>query len=194
MAGIVLAILMVTAEIGARGRGGGGRGGFSRGGGARMGSISRGGSMDRPSRRPVGGTDNRDVDRGQIGNRGDRRPDDFGDRGSRDLDRDRLDPSENRRVDRDDDRHDAIKDHRDDVRDRRKDRRDEVREYHEYWRDPHIYVGYVVPSAAFYSYSCTRTTVVSSGVTYTECGSYWYQRRYAGGSVTYVVVDAPPGH
>jgi hypothetical protein len=137
--------------------------------------------------------ENRDFDRGQIGDR-DRRPGDLGDRGSRDLGRDRPDPHENRGDDRYKDRQDAIKDRRDDIDDRRKDRRDEVREYHEYWRDPHIYVGYVVPSSAFYSYSCTRTTIVSSGVTYTQCGDYWYQRRYAGGSVTYVVVDAPAGH
>lgn len=35
------------------------------------------------------------------------------------------------------------------------------------------------------------TTVVSAGVTYSRCGSVWYEPRYAGTSVSYVVVNAP---
>src|SRR5262245_58219604 len=37
------------------------------------------------------------------------------------------------------------------------------------------------------------TPVVVSGVTYDQSGSTWYQPVYAGGEVTYVVVDPPQG-
>jgi hypothetical protein len=37
--------------------------------------------------------------------------------------------------------------------------------------------------------SCT--VVVSAGVTYQQCGSTWYQPRYAGTQVSYVVVNPP---
>jgi hypothetical protein len=42
--------------------------------------------------------------------------------------------------------------------------------------------------------SCTRTSVVVDGITYYSCGGDWYQSTYSGGSVTYVVVNAPPGY
>lgn len=35
------------------------------------------------------------------------------------------------------------------------------------------------------------STVVAGGVTYQQCGSTWYQPRYAGSQVTYVVVNPP---
>jgi cysteinyl-tRNA synthetase len=47
---------------------------------------------------------------------------------------------------------------------------------------------------AFHSLSCTTTTVIVSGVTYYQCGPTWYQRAYAGGSTTYVVINAPSGY
>ena len=37
--------------------------------------------------------------------------------------------------------------------------------------------------------SCT--TVVSGGVTYQHCGDTWYQPRYAGTELSYVVVNPP---
>ena len=36
---------------------------------------------------------------------------------------------------------------------------------------------------------CTAVTV--GGATYQQCGSTWYQPRYAGSQVTYVVVNPP---
>lgn len=38
--------------------------------------------------------------------------------------------------------------------------------------------------------SCSAMTV--NGVTYQQCGSTWYQPQYAGTTVQYVVVNAPP--
>lgn len=35
------------------------------------------------------------------------------------------------------------------------------------------------------------TSVVVGGVAYQQCGSAWYQPRYAGSQVTYVVVNPP---
>jgi hypothetical protein len=40
--------------------------------------------------------------------------------------------------------------------------------------------------------SCTN--VVVNGITYSQCGSTWYQPTYSGADVTYVVVNAPPGY
>ena len=37
--------------------------------------------------------------------------------------------------------------------------------------------------------SCT--TIYANGVTYQQCGSAYYQPRYSGGSVTYIVVNHP---
>ncbi len=33
------------------------------------------------------------------------------------------------------------------------------------------------------------TTVISSGISYQQCGSVWYQPQYSGNSVTYIVVN-----
>ncbi len=33
------------------------------------------------------------------------------------------------------------------------------------------------------------STVITNGISYSQCGSVWYQPRYSGNSVTYVVVD-----
>jgi hypothetical protein len=37
--------------------------------------------------------------------------------------------------------------------------------------------------------SCT--TVIEANVTYSHCGNTWYQPRYAGSQVTYIVVNPP---
>jgi hypothetical protein len=42
--------------------------------------------------------------------------------------------------------------------------------------------------------TCNSTSVIVDGVTYYSCGDAWYQSTYSGGSVTYVVVNAPPGY
>ena len=199
-------------------RGGGARPSFSRGGGAQMGSIGRGsrggyggGSMGRPSQRPSresrpemgGGRDRPGWGAGQgrperpsqpgLGERPtpenqparpeNMDPQDRADRvnDARDRRNENVDPADQS------DREDAIRERRDNVR-------EEYHEHQEYWHNQNIYVGMVVYPSTFNSYSCTRTTVVESGVTYTQCGTYWYQRRYVGGSISYIVVDAPAGH
>jgi hypothetical protein len=57
-----------------------------------------------------------------------------------------------------------------------------------------IAIGTTVTAAVYSSQSCTTTTVLHSGVTYYRCGSNWYTRAYQGGTVSYVVVSAPPGY
>jgi hypothetical protein len=42
--------------------------------------------------------------------------------------------------------------------------------------------------------SCARTSVIVDGITYWSCDDAWYQSTYSDGSVTYVVVNAPPGY
>jgi hypothetical protein len=185
LTGLILACWIPATEIDARGGGRvGGRGGFSRGGGAHMGSIGRTG----PSRR--GDFDRRSVERPSNRRDWDR---DGVDRRSRDP---RPDSRDDKREERRQDRANSDRDEREGPRDDfREARRDEVREHQEYWHDRDVYVGMIVPSSMFYSYSCTKTTAVSAeGLTYTECGEYWYERRLVNGSISYVVVDAPPGH
>ena len=41
---------------------------------------------------------------------------------------------------------------------------------------------------------CAPVTVLHAGVTYFNCATTWYQQAHAGGEVTYIVVEAPPGH
>jgi len=38
---------------------------------------------------------------------------------------------------------------------------------------------------------CTMTQVVVNGITYTQCGSTWYQPVYQNGQVVYQVVNPP---
>ena len=72
---------------------------------------------------------------------------------------------------------------------------DEWHGYDEYYDDAWKFaVGASLTYAAFSALTCNTTTVIVSGVTYYQCGPTWYNRAYAGGSVTYVVVNAPPGY
>jgi hypothetical protein len=65
----------------------------------------------------------------------------------------------------------------------------------EFYEDRWKYaLGASLTAATFRTLSCTSTTVLVSGVTYTQCGTSWYQRGYSGGSTTYVVVHAPAGY
>lgn len=41
--------------------------------------------------------------------------------------------------------------------------------------------------------SILKSSIVNS-VAYPSCGSNWYSRAYSGGSVTYVIVNPPPGY
>jgi hypothetical protein len=49
-------------------------------------------------------------------------------------------------------------------------------------------------ASAWAAQSCIPTTVVVGSATYYQCGTGWYTRAYSGGSVTYVVVNAPAGY
>ena len=62
--------------------------------------------------------------------------------------------------------------------------------YEDRWR---FAVGASITAAAFRSMTCTPTTVIVNGTTYYNCSGTWYNRAYSGGSVTYIVVNAPPG-
>lgn len=42
-----------------------------------------------------------------------------------------------------------------------------------------------------YSVPPSCTTVIANGVSYSQCGSTWYQPRYSGTTVQYVVVNSP---
>jgi hypothetical protein len=41
---------------------------------------------------------------------------------------------------------------------------------------------------------CSPNVVATGGVSYYGCGGSWYNQAYANGSVTYVIVSAPPGY
>jgi len=55
-------------------------------------------------------------------------------------------------------------------------------------------VGFAMTIAAFGALTCTPTVVIVNGVAFHSCNGAWYNRRYVGGSVTYVVVTTPPGY
>jgi len=58
-----------------------------------------------------------------------------------------------------------------------------------------VTAGVAVTSAVIgsiaYSVPPSCTTVIANGVSYTQCGSTWYQPRYSGTTVQYVVVNSP---
>lgn len=210
---VLLVVLLPILEALARGRGGGGfrggggyrGGGFSRGGPASGGSFrhTRPSTGSRPSTRPPerpsaggGGFDRRPTgpstqpvrpgpgtERPGAGNQ---RPGEGGDR---------QDNRQDMRQDRQDHRQDSADD-------RREYRQGQYDEYHDYWHDRDEFyedrwkyaVGMSLTRRSFESLQCSSTTQVVGGVTYYNCGSTWYQRSYGGGSVTYVVVNAPPGY
>jgi hypothetical protein len=81
--------------------------------------------------------------------------------------------------------------------------------YYDHWDDWHPWgyvaagaavvagayaVGTMINAATYSTLACTPTTVVVGGVTYSQCGSTWYQPTYSGGDVTYIVVNPPAGH
>jgi hypothetical protein len=55
-------------------------------------------------------------------------------------------------------------------------------------------IGSVITAASWNAMTCTRSSIIVDGVTYYSCGDAWYQPTYSGGSVTYIVVDAPAGY
>ncbi len=193
---ILLSLLLVipVLELSARGRGGGGRGGgrpsMSRSGPASHGSMSRGPSRSSSMQR--GGTRSRQGSRPE---RVSTRPDRPGDRPDRPGDRPEDRPGQGDRQDFRQDQAQDRQDFRQNAYSERSDFRDEVREHHEWWHDRYRYgVGVTLTSASYRALTCSSTTIVAAGITYYSCGSTWYQRRYSGGSVTYIVVNAPSGY
>lgn len=80
-------------------------------------------------------------------------------------------------------------------------RRTRARHRHAYrewdeWRDRRRrwVIGTTITAATFAALTCTSTRYVINGVYYYSCGDAWYRRAYAGTTVTYVVVNAPPGY
>lgn len=71
----------------------------------------------------------------------------------------------------------------------RKDFRDDVRRDRWRWR-----VGTSLTAAAFRNMSCRSEVIVIGNVTYYRCGTGWYRRAYSGGTVTYIVVEAPASY
>jgi hypothetical protein len=52
-------------------------------------------------------------------------------------------------------------------------------------------IGATMTAAAFNAQKSSCSTLVVNGMSYYQCGSTWYQPSYTGGSVTYIVVNAP---
>jgi len=135
--------------------------------------------------------DSRQGDR--QGNRDSRQGDRQGSRDSRQSDRqDKQGDRQDDRGDRQEDR----QDHADDAREDRQDFYDENRYgagefYDDRWK---FAVGATVTAATFAALTCAAQSVYVDGVTYYNCGPTWYNRTYAGGGTSYVVVDAPPGY
>ncbi|MDB4433493.1 hypothetical protein N9166_02020 [bacterium] len=102
------------------------------------------------------------------------------------------------RQDRFDDRQDLQRDRWDD----RQDFREDVYDDHHGWHGHHGFyddawkyaLGATLTVATFRALTCATQTFVVNGVTFYNCGPTWYNRAYAGGSVTYVVVNAPAGY
>ena len=165
----VTLVLLVVFDAQARGRGGRGGGGFNRGGAAAGGSFGH--------QRSFGG-----GNRGGMSNSGNRMDNRAGRQDNRMENRaDRQDnPMDNR-----DERYEDRRDYRDDYYD---DRREWVEDRQR------VRVGAYLTASAFGAMSCSPSIVVVGGVTYSQCGGGWYQRAYRGGSVTYVVVNAPAGY
>ena len=66
------------------------------------------------------------------------------------------------------------------------------------WDEHPIGTGLAVGAAmavgsAFNSMTCPAPVIIN-GAYYYNCGGAWYSRAYQGGSVTYIVVNAPPGY
>ncbi len=51
-------------------------------------------------------------------------------------------------------------------------------------------IGSAITASQFRT-SCAMTPTMVGGVTFYQCGGNWYQPAYQGGSVTYIVVNAP---
>ena len=52
-------------------------------------------------------------------------------------------------------------------------------------------IGSTMTAAAYSAQAASCTTMVVNGITYSQCGSTWYQPTTQGSQVTYVVVNPP---
>jgi hypothetical protein len=226
--GMFLMVLLLAADVGARGRGGGGGGrggggfsrgggGFSRGGGGGMNrgggsmrtrpspnvsrrgpasggtfsggenwSSERRGGYERPATRPATRPEVRDRSK-----EGDQRANEdrrarVGDANDNPRDNPRDTPEREERRDEAQKRVDKRQKNRNNNRNEYYDDRNE---FYDDWR--HYSYGTSITVVRFDSLSCTTTSSSVGGVTYYECGGVWYNRTYTGGSVNYIVVNAP---
>lgn len=188
-------VLFVADFAEARGRGGGGRGGGGRSF-SRSGPASHGGFSSRARTQP-----SRQVNRPSQGNfKGGDRPAQSQERA--DTRQSNRENSGKSQEDRQEWRDQSREDRQEAIKDRQEDRQDFIDDQHDdYWDDYNryygyrgVYVGATVSTIYITTLPCTTTAVVVNGVTYYNCSSTWYQRGYAGSSVTYVTVNAPPGY
>lgn len=97
-----------------------------------------------------------------------------------------------------DNRHERKKDFRDERHERREDFRDERRERYERWENRRtvrrILGAAALTSIAFNRLSCRHEEIFVEGLSYTRCGKKWYEPVHRGGSVTYVIIEAPYGY
>lgn len=93
---------------------------------------------------------------------------------------------------KDADRRDQAKQRLENRQDNRNEYYDDRNEFYDDWR--YYGVGTSITVVTFNSLSCTTTSTRVGGVTYYDCGGTWYNRTYSGGTVNYIVVDAPAGH
>lgn len=93
-------------------------------------------------------------------------------------------------------RRDTRRDIHDDRRDFRRERYDDRRDFREdVYRDRRrVRTARAISATAFRNLSCRAEIIVVGNVTYYRCGGGWYQKAYHGGSVTYVIVNAPQGY
>ena len=54
-----------------------------------------------------------------------------------------------------------------------------------------IVAGAVIGSIIYSLPPSGSTTVIRHGISYSQCGSVWYQPQYSGNNVTYIVVNQP---
>lgn len=189
VAAAVVLFLVMVAEAMARGPGGG-RGGGPRGGHRvgrvhhnRMGPASGGNFSSRRMHRPT--TRSGSTYRPHM--RGAPRP-----TPARRLPPPAAAPPETRPGDRQqmqeriDERHDAMLETREHRREKTRD---------EHWDDyrrrrDRVALGTAFTSADWNGDDCEASVVVD-GITYYNCDGIWYRQAYAGGEVTYVVVEGP---
>ena len=79
-------------------------------------------------------------------------------------------------------------------RDNRRDHRDDFRDDRRRYRARRMVIGATLSIVSYNALTCHRTIIIHGGVTFYGCGTVWYNQVYYGPSVTYIVVNAPPGY